>query len=75
MNKLSDLEKLLLIALVTAILVPFFVYFRWQAQYDEPPEVYQEELIYQFKAGDDVVPDYYQLWKINGEEHLIVLPR
>lgn len=75
MDKLTNLEKLLLVTLAIAMLLPFFVYPKWQAYHEKPPETYEEKLVYQFKAGDDVVPDYYQLWNINGKEHLVVMPR
>lgn len=74
-NDFTALEKFLLITLAIAIAIPFLVFPKWQAYHEKPPETYEEKLVYQFKAGDDVVPDVYQLWDINGQEHLIVLPK
>lgn len=70
MDKLTNLEKLLLVTLAVAVMLPFFVFFKWQAHHEKPPETYKEKLVYQFKAGDDVRPRLYQLWEINGEEYL-----
>lgn len=32
-------------------------------------------LIKQWQAGDGAEPETYQLWLVNGQEHLVVLPR
>lgn len=66
MDKLTNLEKFLLVTLAVAVMLPFLVFPKWQAYH----ETYEEKLVYQFKAGDDVRPRLYQLWEINGEEYL-----
>ncbi|AXY24920.1 hypothetical protein CL176_02150 [Suicoccus acidiformans] len=74
-NGVTIWDKVLLWVVVFAVLLIPIAWAGWNWYHEEPPEAFESELIYQFKAGDDVVPDVYQLWDINGQEHLIVLPR
>ena len=41
----------------------------------EPVIKVDPKLIKQWQAGDDNVPETYQLWLVDGEKHMVVLPR